>query len=133
MKRILIIDDDTDVLEVVGTLLSEHGYEVEKTTKGVEVLERARFFKPHLILLDIILDDIDGRELCRLLKEAPETAAIPIIMMSAHPDVYQTILEHGANDIISKPYDDMQLLLRIKRQITQANHFLQKKTEMKTG
>ncbi|GAC1378800.1 MAG: hypothetical protein NVSMB45_00150 [Ginsengibacter sp.] len=117
MAKILVVDDDLDILVVMEILLNMKGFEVEVTPKWEHALEKIRVFKPDLILLDVLISGNDGRTICRKLKSQEETKAIPIIMFSAHPSAEATISEYGANDFIAKPFDVNDLIIKIKKHI----------------
>ena len=117
MAKILVVDDDTDILSVMEMLLTMKGFQVEVVSKGDTILTKVYSFKPDLILLDVLLSGHDGRTICRDLKSTKETQHIPVIMFSAHPGAAASIAEYGANDFISKPFDVNNLIQKIKTQI----------------
>ena len=117
MSKILVIDDDLDILSVMEILLSMRGYNVEVTAKGENTFPKIETFKPDLILLDVLISGYDGRVICKQLKSNEETKHIPIIMFSAHPGAAATIADYGANDFISKPFDVDHLLKKVKEQL----------------
>ena len=112
-KKILVVDDDPDILEFLQVIIQEEGYDVLTTSKGEYVEQLHNGGLPHLILLDIFLSGKDGRAIAKLLKSQDETKHIPIIMFSAHPDAEQTALEAGANDFLAKPFEIDDLLAKI--------------------
>jgi DNA-binding response OmpR family regulator len=121
MRRILAVDDDNDILEVVQYILEESGYEVETLSDGRNLFNAIRQHQPDLILLDIMLGGLDGRELCRHLKLSKETQDIPVILISASHDLSKTINQNGGpNDFIAKPFDIDVLLNSVKRQLNAA-------------
>ena len=105
-KKILIADDEEDVKVVVQLFLESKGYEIVTAFDGLDALQKAKDEKPDMILLDIMMPLIDGFEVCRKLKEDPETAEIPVIMLSAssHAESKQKGLDVGAIDYIVKPF-----------------------------
>jgi DNA-binding response OmpR family regulator len=117
MSRILVVDDDTDILSVMEILLTMKGFEVEVTTKGENTFPKIASFKPDLILLDVLISGHDGRTICRKLKADNDTMHIPVIMFSAHPGAAATIAEYGADDFISKPFDVANLLQKVRYQL----------------
>lgn len=117
MSKILVVDDDTDILSVMEMLLTMKGFKVEVTSKGDNIFGKVDSFKPDLILLDVLLSGHDGRTICRQLKSNDETRHIPVIMFSAHPGAAASIAEYGANDFISKPFDVNNLIQKVKKQI----------------
>ena len=112
-KKILVVDDEPDILEFLQMVLEEEGYLVLTAEKG-EALEKIRNeVLPDLILLDMLLSGKDGREIVKQLKHREETKHIPVIMLSAHPSAGRTVLQAGADDFIAKPFDIDDLLSRI--------------------
>jgi DNA-binding response OmpR family regulator len=122
MRRILAVDDDRGILEVLQYILEESGYEVETLADGYNLFTAVREHHPDLILLDIMLGGLDGRELCKHLKGMKETRNIPVILISASHDVAAKSFNNdgGPDDFIAKPFDIDVLLQRVKRQLNQA-------------
>lgn len=119
MRRILAVDDDHDILEVLQFILEDSGYEVDTLTDGHYLMETIRDKHPDLILLDIMLGNLDGRELCKAVKKEAATHDIPVIMISASHTVGSTLnQENGPNDFVAKPFDINVLLNSIKRQLS---------------
>lgn len=114
--KILIVDDEKDIAEMIAYNLERENYKVFCEYSGAEVLELAKDEEPDLILLDIMLPDTDGLELCRRLRREKETMNIPIIFLSAKSQEMDKVLglELGADDYISKPFSPRELLARIK-------------------
>lgn len=108
--RILVIDDDVDILSVMTISLKDQGFDVEGTLNGEEVINKVDKFKPDLIIMDIFLSGTNGKEICKKLKQAKKTASIPIILISAHRQLRDTVKECGANGFINKPFDNADLL-----------------------
>lgn len=121
MQKILIVDDNPDVLQVMQLLFSSRGFEVVITTIGEETIELANSFAPDLIFLDIHLSGIDGRDISRQLKTAEETKNIPIILFSANIIKGNTLGESLADDFIAKPFDIHDLLLKVTKLIGPAD------------
>src|SRR5687768_7707029 len=117
MSKILVVDDDQDILVVMEILLTMKGFEVDVTAKWENTFDKIESFSPDLILLDILISGNDGRTLCKQLKSQNETKAIPIIMFSAHPSAAASIKEYGADDFIAKPFDVTDLLLKVNNQL----------------
>jgi len=116
-KKILILDDDSDILEILTIVLSEAGYEVKAIENGEAVFEDIANFRPDLILMDVMLAGMDGRIICRNIKGDPSTANLPVILISGTHDLAQSLHLPGApNDFISKPFDIHNLLIRIAGQ-----------------
>ena len=116
-KKILVVDDEPDILEFLLIVLQEEGYTVVTTDKGDYVEKLHDTGLPDLILLDVLLSGKDGREIVRHLKRQEETKHIPIIMFSAHPSAERTAAEAGAEDFIAKPFDIDFLLKKIERYV----------------
>ncbi len=118
-KTILVIDDTEGILEAIREILTLEGYLVVTAENEEEVHKLIKTDKliPDLILLDVLLSGQDGRILAQDLKKNKNTEKVPIIMMSAHPDVAKTILESGAEDFIPKPFDITELLAKIEKYI----------------
>jgi DNA-binding response OmpR family regulator len=113
MNRVLIVDDNRDILWVVEVILKRYGFEVMTTLKGEEVLSKTKMFSPQLILLDVFLSGIDGIDICNTLKSTPETKDIPIIMISAHTNFKEVKKFCRADDFMSKPFDANELVRKI--------------------
>jgi DNA-binding response OmpR family regulator len=118
IKRILVVEDDPDIIEILDYLLIESGYQVAFSVKADGIWKMIEEYKPDLILLDIVLPDGDGRDICKKLKENLNTGGIPVIMVSGHDYIYDTIITVKANDIVTKPFKFETLLHRIERQLT---------------
>lgn len=104
-KRILIVDDNKDILEVVSIVLENHGYEPVLLDSSHNIIERINELKPNVILLDVHLGSIDGRVLCKQIKEIEEHAAIPIILFSANIQHGDNVKEYLCDDFIEKPFE----------------------------
>jgi two-component system, OmpR family, alkaline phosphatase synthesis response regulator PhoP len=115
-ERILVVDDEEDLLELVNYNLSKEGYRVSCVATGEEALAEARKSLPELIVLDLLLPTVDGLEVCRLLKGDSKTQHIPIIMLTAKSEEADIVsgLELGADDYLTKPFSPRVLLARIK-------------------
>ena len=117
MSRILVVDDDIDILSVMEVLLSMKGFDVEVTAKGENTFPKIKSFKPDLILLDVLISGHDGRIICKQLKTNENTKHIPVIMFSAHPGAAATIGDYGADDFIAKPFDVAHLIKKVNAQL----------------
>lgn len=113
-KKILVVDDDEDILEPLALLLESEGYLVETIAKGERTQKRVASFKPDLILLDVLMSGSDGREICKQLKATAKTKKIPVILMSAHPGASKDSIDAGADAFIAKPFETVALLELIK-------------------
>ena len=115
--RILVVDDEPEAIELVEFNLKQAGFDVVTATDGAEALKKARSNQPNLIVLDLMLPEIDGLEVCKMLRRDPATIAIPIIMLTAKAAELDRVLglELGADDYVSKPFSPRELVLRIKK------------------
>src|SRR5476651_943230 len=116
-KKILVVDDDIDIVEPISLLLEGEGYAIESTTKGEQTYKKVEEYKPDLILLDILMSGNDGRTICKTLKSNMETKDIPVIMMSAHPGAEKDVKECKANDFIAKTFEIEDLLHTIHKNL----------------
>lgn len=116
-QKILIIEDDINILSLMTMILKRKGYRVEGTLNGEETFERTYKFKPDLILMDVYLSDTNGREICRALKNTNETKRIPVILVSGSSQYEMSVKECGANGFINKPFDISYLLNQVKGQL----------------
>jgi len=115
-KHIIIIEDEKDILEVLEYNLKREGYRVSVSSDGKAGLKMVHQDKPDLVLLDIMLPELDGLEICRILKNEPSTRAIPIIMVTAKEEESDVVLGLGlgADDYVTKPFSPKELIARIK-------------------
>jgi two-component system, OmpR family, alkaline phosphatase synthesis response regulator PhoP len=115
-EKILVIDDEEDILELVRYNLAKEGYRVACVTSGEQALREAKEGAPDLILLDLMLPGLDGLDVCRRLKSDPATSVIPIIMLTAKGEDADIVtgLELGAEDYVTKPFSPRVLLARLK-------------------
>jgi CheY-like chemotaxis protein len=117
MKRILVVDDDASILEVLQMMLEEEQYQIETTAISEEIYQRVAEFRPHLILLDVLMTGIDGRIIARTLKQQNHTRHIPIIMLSATPTVEETARDSGGDEFLAKPFEIDTLLMLIEKYV----------------
>ncbi len=116
MKKILVVDDDDDVLETIQLILEIGGYEVEPLNDAEVIFERIEDFQPDLILLDVVLGKIDGRVICSQIKCHVDTNSIPILMMSGLYDLKEVQdMECAPDDFMSKPFKMDVLLEKIEK------------------
>ncbi len=115
-KKILIVEDEEDIVELLTYNLSKNGFQVSSVSQGEEAVRSVRQNKPDLILLDLMLPGLDGMDVCRLLKRESSTRHIPIVMVTAKGDEADIVsgLELGADDYVTKPFSPKVLLSRIK-------------------
>ena len=118
-RKILIVEDDESILDVLRIILNNAGYKTILYSDGRDVME-GRFEIPDLFLLDKQLSGIDGLDICKHLKENPRTKDIPVIMVSANPHISTLSFEAGADDYIEKPFTIELLLRKVRKQIN--NH-----------
>ncbi|MGB9779992.1 response regulator transcription factor [Caldanaerobacter sp.] len=113
---VLIIEDEVHILELLRYNLEAAGYKVMASENGKEGLEKALDEKPDLVILDLMLPDMDGLEICKILKNNEDTKNIPIIMLTARSEEFDKVLglELGADDYITKPFSVRELLARVK-------------------
>ncbi len=116
MKKILIVDDEIDVVEVVTVLLEHEGYEILKAYDGQEALDVIEEVVPDLVILDIMMPKIDGVEVCRRMREKEEMIDIPIVMFSAKLSAIdkKESFDAGADGFISKPFNARGFIAGIK-------------------
>jgi CheY-like chemotaxis protein len=120
MSRILIVDDDKELLEIMKSLLTRKGFEVEVDANWEGGFVKIEKFQPQLILLDVFLSGIDGLDICRQLKSRPQTQDIPIIICSAYPRITEPIIyEYGADDFIAKPFEVNDLVVKLHSVLSQ--------------
>jgi two-component system alkaline phosphatase synthesis response regulator PhoP len=115
-KKILIIEDERDIRDLVAHYLTKDGYKVEAASDGAKGLGLAKTLKPDLIILDLMLPELDGLEVCKRLRADPKTAVMPIIMVTAKGEETDKIvgLELGADDYLTKPFSPKELMARVK-------------------
>ena len=113
--RLLIVEDEEEIRKSLRELFTP-GYEIEEAVDGIEAIEKARAFRPDLILLDLRLPRMDGYQVCQRLKSDPITAQVPIIMVTALVETPQKVkgIEYGADDYITKPFDLEEIEARVK-------------------
>jgi CheY-like chemotaxis protein len=114
--RVLVVDDDPEIVTFLATLLELEGIESQVATSAAAALEKVDQAVPSLVLLDIAMPDRDGLDLCRELKKNPRTRAVPVFVVSARPgkDVVERALAAGAEDFIRKPFENQDLIARIR-------------------
>lgn len=114
-KKVLVIDDDSSILEAISLILEDAGYAVATSIKGEETYTKVSDFEPDVIILDVLMSGSDGRIICKRLKATDETKHIPIIMISAHPSAKDSVMECGADSFLPKPFEVKALLSMIKK------------------
>ncbi len=119
-KKVMLVDDDPDFVEAVRTLVDKAGYQTEIAYDGKECLDKLQSFHPDLVILDVMMPVMDGHEACDKIKSNPETARIPVILLTAVADhvssstyTHRDMLESEAEDYIPKPVEPAELMDRI--------------------
>jgi DNA-binding response OmpR family regulator len=120
--RLLIVEDDEDIANLLSHTLRKAGFEVGVMLSGAGVVARVREHPPGLLLLDVLLPGLDGRDICRALRADAQTRAIPIIMITARAEEHERIagLELGADDYITKPFSPREVVARVRAVLRRA-------------
>lgn len=115
-KKILIVEDEQDILQLVKHYLEKEGFRAITAMNGLEALKKVKEEKPDLVVLDLMLPEIDGLEVCKRLRSVPDTAMLPVLMLTAKAEESDTIvgLELGADDYVTKPFSPKTLIARVK-------------------
>jgi DNA-binding response OmpR family regulator len=123
MARVLVVEDEPDLLELLEAALKSGGYDVDISDTGRDGLSRARRCLPDLVVLDLMLPDMDGTDVCRVLRSEAATQKTPILILSARNDLSDRIaaFQQGADDYLTKPFSFRELLLRIQAILRRAN------------
>jgi two-component system, OmpR family, alkaline phosphatase synthesis response regulator PhoP len=122
-QKVLSIEDDADIRELIKFNLEQEGYAVEEAATGAEGLDRIKRRQPDLVLLDLMLPGMPGLEICRVLRNAKETATLPILIVTAKGTEVDKVLglEMGADDYVVKPFSPRELVARVKALLRRAN------------
>ncbi len=125
MKKILAVDDDKYMRNLVSGVLSQEGYEVQTAENGVEGLEQLKTFKPNLIISDVLMPEMDGYEFCTKIRDMPETRHLPILMLTSLDSVEQKIkgFDVGADEYIVKPFEPREFQVRVANLIKRGEQF----------
>lgn len=131
--RLLIVEDDADISNMLRIFFSSQGFEVDVAARGGDALDRTRQVMPHLIILDIMLPDIDGYEVCRRLRTSTRTSHVPVIFLTQKDERSDKLqgLELGADDYITKPFDIEELRYRVQNAINRSER--ESLTDPQTG
>ncbi len=135
MKKILIVDDEPDLVELVSYNLKKEGFRVSSAADGETALEAIKKGGIDLVVLDLMLPGISGIELCRMLRRNPKTESIPIIMLTARGEEQDRVtgLDAGADDYVPKPFSPRELLARIKAVLRRVGERMEKEKIIKLG
>ena len=133
--KILVVDDEPEAVELVEFNLKQAGYDVVTAADGADALKKARASIPDLIVLDIMLPEMNGLEVCKLLRRDAATARVPIIMLTAKAAEIDRVLglELGADDYITKPFSPRELVLRVKKMLQRDRAVTEEKDTFKFG
>ena len=121
-SRVLIVEDEPDIRDLLAFHLERDGYQIATAATGTEALRQAARERPDLIVLDLMLPELDGREVCRRVRQDPATAAVPVIMLTARGDEVDRVvgLELGADDYVVKPFSPREFLARVRAVLRRA-------------
>lgn len=114
-RKVLVMDDDASILEALEEALLYENFQVKTTGESFTVLKTVEDYHPDVILLDYLMGQINGGEICHLIKSNPATEHIPVIIMSAYPKVFESLGTYGCNSFISKPFALNQLVETIEQ------------------
>jgi DNA-binding response OmpR family regulator len=133
--KILVVDDEPEAVELLEFNLKQAGFEVIAAADGAQALKKARSAAPSLIVLDLMLPEIDGLEVCKMLRRDPATARIPIVMLTAKAAEIDRVLglELGAEDYITKPFSPRELVLRVQKVLKRGQPGEEEQTTLKLG
>ena len=121
MRRILAVDDNEDILEILKLILEGYDYEVSTLADGHFLFDEVKKYKPDLVLLDIMLGNMDGRELCKTLQADKETQDIPVIMVSASHNLSERFMPGNSRiDFLAKPFDIEELIGKVETSLSAA-------------
>src|SRR4051812_29874067 len=120
-QKVLVVDDEPDTVELIAFNLRNAGYSVVTAENGAEALRKARATPPDLVILDLMLPEVDGLEVCKILRADPLTSKVPVLMLTAKAAEVDRVLglELGAKDYMTKPFSPRELVLRVRNLLTQ--------------
>ena len=133
--KILLVDDEPDALEVLGFKLREAGFTPIFARDGARAIAAARDERPDLMVLDLMLPEVDGLEVCKILRRDPATASLPILMLTARAAEMDRVvgLELGADDYVTKPFSPRELVLRIRKLLARAQATEEEGSRLRLG
>jgi DNA-binding response OmpR family regulator len=123
-KKILVVDDDAELVELLSFNLKQAGYAIDAAFNGVDAIKKTRALKPDLIVLDVMMPELDGFAVCEILRRDRATASIPIIMLTALSSELGRMagLGSGASDFLSKPFSPRSLITRIEEMLNRSSN-----------
>ena len=121
-SRVLVVEDEPDIRDLLAFHLERDGFQVTRATTGTEALRQLRAAPPDLVILDLMLPEMNGLEVCRRLRADPTTAGLPVIMLTAKGDEVDRVvgLELGADDYVVKPFSPKEMLARVRAVLRRA-------------
>jgi two-component system phosphate regulon response regulator PhoB len=121
-KRILVVDDEPDLVDLVCFNLSEAGHRVDSALSGREALDKLTRARPDLLILDLMLPDVEGTEICRRVRSDPRLRSLPVLMLTARAEEMDRVVgfEVGADDYLTKPFSPRELVLRVRALLRRA-------------
>jgi phosphate regulon transcriptional regulator PhoB len=133
--KVIVVDDEADLVELVSYNLKKEGFTVESASDGSEALAKIRNNNYDLVILDLMLPGIQGMELCRILRNDPSTARLPIIMLTAKTEELDKVLglEMGADDYMTKPFSPRELIARVKAVLRRSREKTSEERMLKVG
>jgi DNA-binding response OmpR family regulator len=117
MNKVLLIDDDLDLLEVLSSALAYFGFEVKTSSYTDDILSLVTVYQPDLVIIDYIMEGVNGGEMCSAIKKKESTKNIPVIILSAYEKVIKSLGNYGCDMFISKPFDMQDLIKKIRQVI----------------
>ncbi len=126
-KKILVVDDDAELVELISFNLKQAGYSIGTASNGVDAIKKARTLEPDLIVLDVMMPELDGFAVCEILRRDPTTGSIPIMMLTAISSELgrMAALGSGATDFLTKPFSPRLLVSRIEDLLKKASNLTQ--------
>src|SRR5712691_9166648 len=120
--RVLVVEDEPDIRDLLSFHLAREGFEVRTAGTGLQGLREVKAKHPDLVVLDLMLPELNGLEVCRRLRQDPDTASIPVIMLTAKGDEADRVvgLEIGADDYVTKPFSPKELVARVRAVLRRA-------------